>query len=251
MSNAASEVAAGLAPDIAAELVASSAPSELAGSSLVEEIHAAAAERVVPSSQPDPAATDVAEDGDEEAFVLPSYSYIDADDDEPDDDDLPLAAEADDDELAVDEYEDQDALRARLAKAEKQAKHYEKQAVEAKQGQWRKKYKEMYPLANIDEIYATSRRQFEKQAIASHNSNFKHLEPLLNKLNETASKLTSSVTAEARDAAAAAFGKPVAGPGIAPLDSSAQIEDLMAARKTGQLNKVIGVLMKGVNAPRG
>lgn len=240
MSNAASEVAAGLVPDIAAELVAKSTPSELAGSSLVEEIQAAVAEPSVPSDQSDPVAADAAEDGDEAPFELPSFSYIEPEDDDEDDDQV-IAAEADDDEVA--EYEDEDQLRARLAKAEKQARHYERQAVEAKQGQWRKKYKEMYPLANVDEIHATSRRAFEKQALSSHNSNYKLLEPLLNTLNDAAAKLKTSVTAEARSDAAAAFGKPVAGPGIVPLEASAEMEDLIAARKTGDLRRVVSVLL--------
>lgn len=239
MSNAASEVAADLVPDIAAELVAKSTPSELAGSTLVEDIQAVAAERNAPSSQPDPAATEVAEGGDEATFELPSFSLIEEDDEEDED---PVAA-VEDDEAAVGEYEDEDQLRARLARAEKQAKHYEKQAVEAKQGQWRKKYKEMYPLANVDEINATSRRSFEKAAISSHNANYKLLEPMLTQLQEAAAKLKTSVTAEARTEAAAAFGKPVAGPGIVPLEASAQTEELIAARKTGDLRKVVSVLM--------
>lgn len=244
MSNAASEAAAGLVPEIATELVASSAPSELAGSSLVEEIHAAAAEPSVPSSQPAPVATEVAEDGDESVFELPTFSYIETEDDDEDDELLPAATVEEDDELAVDEYEDESQLRARLAKAEKQAKHYAEQAAQAKQGQWRKKYKEMYPLANVDSITATSRRGFEKAAVKSHNDNYKLLEPTLRQLKETAEKLTSSVTAEARTAAAAAFGKPVAGPGIVPLESSKQTEDLIEARKTGDLSRVLSVLMR-------
>lgn len=244
MSNAASEVAAGLVPEIATELVATSAPSELAGSSLLEEIQAAAAEQTAPSSQPAPAATDqVAEAEAEPPFELPSFSYID-EDDEPDDEDLPLAASVEDDELAVDEYEDESQLRARLAKAEKQAQHYAAQAAQAKQEQWKVRFKKMYPLANVDEITATSRRSFEKAAIKSHNANYKLLEPTLTQLQEAAAKLKSSVTAEARQEAAAAYGKPVAGPGIVPLEQSAQTEDLIAARKTGDLRKVLSVLMR-------
>jgi hypothetical protein len=242
VSNAASEAAAGLVPEIATELVASSAPSELAGSSLVEEIHAAT-EREVPSSQPVAPEAQETETEEDDVFELPSFSLIETEeDDELDDDVLLPAAEADenDDEGL---YEDPDELRARNAKLEKQNRHLVEQAAQVKQTQWRARFKKMYPLANVDEINATSRRAFEKAAINSHNANYKLLEPTLTQLAEAATKLRSGVTAEARADAAAAFGKPVAGPGIVPLEASAQTEDLVAARKTGDLRKVISVLM--------
>jgi hypothetical protein len=102
----------------------------------------------------------------------------------------------------------------------------------------------MYPLANLDEIDATSRRAFEKAAVKSHNANFTLLEPIIKQFNDAREQLVGAATAEGRAAAAAAFGKPTAGPGIVPLQVSAQTEGLVAARKTGDLRKVIGELFK-------
>jgi hypothetical protein len=238
VSNAANEVAADLVHEIATELVSKSTPSELAGSSLVEEIQAVAAEPSAPSNQP--VASEDAEDEDD-TFELPSFSLVETDEDDDEEDDVltPAAEVEEDDE---DLYDDPDEIRAKIAKLEKQNKHLSEQAAQVKQTQWRARFKKMYPLANVDEINATSRRRFEQAAIKSHNANYKLLEPTLTQLADAATKLRTDVTAEARADAAAAFGKPVAGPGIVPLEASAQTEDLVAARKTGDLQKVISVL---------
>lgn len=241
MSNAASEAAAGLAPELAAELIGKLAPSELAASSeLVQEVAAAAGGS--PSSQETVAAPEAQETTEE--FRLPEFKLVEIEDDEDEDLLAPVAEVEDDDEQLVEDWEDPEVLRAQLAKLKKQNEHLAREASGAKLESWRKKYKEMYPLANVDEIDATSRRAFEKQAVKSHNANYKILEPQLKELAEAWEKVKGAATAEGRAAAAAAFGKPTAGPGIVPLEVSAQTEDLVAARKTGDLKKVIGVLMR-------
>lgn len=242
MSNAANEVAAGLVPEIATELVSKSTPSDLANSSLVEDIQAVAAEQDAPSNQA--VASEDAADGeeDEDVFVLPAFSLVETDEEDDEEDDVLTPSAVVDDEEDEGLYDDPDELRAKLARLEKQNKHLAEQAATSKQTQWRARFKKMYPLANVDEINATSRRRFEQAAIKSHNANYKLLEPTLTQLAEAAAKLRSGVTAEARTAAAAAFGKPVAGPGIVPLEASAATEDLVKARKTGDLTKVISVL---------
>jgi hypothetical protein len=243
VSNAASEAAAGLAPELAAELLGKLAPSELAAAStLVQEVADAAGQNLTTPSSPEavsaPAVTEAQET---EEFHLPEFQLVELEDDE--DEDL-LVVDEDDDEQLVDEYEDESVLRARLARLEKQNKHLAKEAAGAKLDAWKKKYKAMYPLANLDAIDATSRRAFEKAAVKSHNANFTLLEPIIKQFNDAREQLVGAATAEGRAAAAAAFGKPTAGPGIVPLQVSAQTEGLVAARKTGDLRKVIGELFK-------
>jgi hypothetical protein len=239
VSNAASEAAAGLAPELAAELLGKLAPSELAAAStLVQEVTDAAG--ATPSGQEAVSAPEAQET---EEFRIPEFQLVELEDDE-DEDLLTPAAEEEDDESLVDEYEDENILRARLAKLEKQNQYLAQQAAGAKRDQWKAKYKEMYPLANVDEIEATSRRAFEKAAVKSHNANFRLLEPIIKQFNDARETLVGAATAEGRAAAAAAFGKPTAGPGIVPLEASAQTEELVAARKTGDLRKVLSVLMR-------
>jgi hypothetical protein len=241
VSNAASEAAAGLAPELAADLISKLAPSELAAAStLVQEVAAAAGE--TPSSQETVAAPE-AQEATEEEFRLPEFRLVEIEDDE-DEDLLPTEEVEDDDESLVDEYEDESVLRAKLAKLEKQNQHLAKQAAGAKLDSWRKKYKAMYPLAAVDDIEATSRRSFEKAAVKSHNTNYRLLEPHLTELKKAYELVVGTATAEGRAAAIAAFGKPTAGPGIVPLEASAQTEGLVAARKTGDLRKVISELFK-------
>jgi len=239
MSNAASEAAAGLAPELAAELIGKLAPSELAAAStLVQEVADAAG--ATPSGQE---AVSADEPQETEEFRIPEFQLVELEDDE-DEDLLPVAEVEEDDESLVDEYEDESVLRSRLAKLEKQNQYLAEQAAGAKRQSWKAKYKEMYPLANVDEIDATSRRAFEKAAVKSHNANFRLLEPIIKQFNDAREQLVGAATAEGRAAAAAAFGKPTAGPGIVPLEASAQTEDLVAARKTGDLRKVLSVLMR-------
>lgn len=241
MSNAASEAAAGLAPELAAELIGKLAPSELAAASgLVEEVAAAAGE--TPSSQETVAAPEAQEAAEE--FRLPEFQLVEIEDDEDEDLLLPAAEVEEEDETLVDEYEDESTLRARLAKLEKQNEFLAKQAAGAKLDSWRAKYKKMYPLANVDEIEANSRRAFEKAAVKSHNANYRLLEPHLSDLKKAYEQVVGAATSEGRAAAAAAFGRPTAGPGVVPLEASAQTEDLVQARKTGDLRKVLSVLMR-------
>ena len=80
MSNAASEAAAGLAPELAADLISKLAPSELAAAStLVQEVAAAAGE--TPSSQETVAAPE-AQEATEEEFRLPEFRLVEIEDDE-------------------------------------------------------------------------------------------------------------------------------------------------------------------------
>jgi len=240
VSNAASEAAAGLAPELAAELLGKLAPSELAAAStLVQEVADAAG--ATPSGQE---AVSVDEPQETEEFRLPEFQLVELEDDEDEDLLAPAAEVEEDDEVLVDEYEDESVLRAKLAKLEKQNQYLAQQAAGAKRDQWKAKYKAMYPLANVDEIDATSRRAFEKAAVKSHNANFRLLEPIIKQFNDARETLVGAATAEGRAKAAAAFGKPTAGPGIVPLEASAQTEDLVAARKTGDLRKVLSVLMR-------
>lgn len=245
MSNAASEAAAGLAPELAADLVRL-VPDVQGEDNLAAELGdlAVGAEPEVPSSPAQSAAPAEVQEPDEE-FVLPSFSYID--EDEEDEPDFDVTADAEPDEETFDEYEDPDRLRAENAKLKKQLAHTQEQSAKQRLAQWRGKYKGMYPLANVDEIDATSRRAFERAAVKSHNANYKLLEPHLTKLQEAAQKIGGAARQDARADAVAAYGKPTAGPGIVPLEQSASTEELMAARKSGQLHKVLAVLMRGTN----
>lgn len=194
-----------------------------------------------PQAAPESVAPEVQEtDAPAEAPALPEipdFKPVDLDELE-DDDDEPYVVDntiyntADDDETYVDD--ETRRLRAELAKAQKALENERKQRVESNVGRWREKYKQMYPLADVDEIKATSRREFERQAALSHNKAYKVLEPQLKLLREAREKILEEARLEGKADAAAAYGKPTTGPGAAPAIRGERDAVLAESRKNSK-----------------
>jgi uncharacterized protein YukE len=169
--------------------------------------------------------------------ALPDYQPVDLDElDLDDDEEETVTSSVTVTEDDPDEYADPETqkLRAQLRQAQKALDNERSQRVASNTAKWRQKYKEMYPLADIDSIEATSRRSFERAAAESHNKSYRILEPQLKALQAARDKILAETRAEAKSDAAIAYGKPVTGPGAAAAitgDAEAAIVD---SRKTAK-----------------
>lgn len=152
------------------------------------------------------------------------------DDDDPEVDDEPVLATNDD------EYVDEETrkLRAELAKAQKQLASERKQRLDTSQDKWRAKYREMYPFADVDSITAPSRREFERQAVESHNRIGKLVAPHLETARKVLEHAQQAGFETGREAAAAAFGRPTTGPGAAPAIRGERDAAIAESRKTSK-----------------
>jgi hypothetical protein len=131
--------------------------------------------------------------------------------------DDPLEEEEDDeeppeeDDTAYDEY-DPNQLQARLKKAEKQLKWSEEQRVTQGRKNWKAEAERRFPLADVDEITATSRRGFLKAADASHKRYKRKLTPILAQLKGAEKAEEEARRAEDREREAGQWGRPRGGP---------------------------------------
>lgn len=202
---------------------------------------AATTEPVV--EQPQTATTEVVETVPQDTDV-PQYTYIEIDDEEDDEEDFAVEVESPDTDDEFSEFEDVDALRARLAQVQKEANFHREQSLKARQGQWRKRYAEKYPLADFDTIQSTSRRSFEKAAVKSHNDNYTKLKPHIDRLQEAATELRATGVAEGREAAVAAWGAPVAGPDVQTVDQAAADAQIAVEREKARTSGNLGGLYR-------
>jgi hypothetical protein len=163
------------------------------------------------------------------------------------DEDLEPVAEVDDPDPADadDPYEDEDAIKRRLFKAEKALAHERSLRVAQNAKRWSGEASERYPLASLGTIQASSKRDFLRQAALSHNANYELLAPHIEKLEAAKRSLKEAALAEARAEAQANWGTPTVGPGTADTEAAANEAALIEARKTGDLSKIIGALRRG------
>lgn len=144
---------------------------------------------------------------------------------EPDDDE----PELDDDEPAVqatDEYGVVDPevarLQAKLAKAQKQLKHQEGLRAKDNETKWRSEAERRFPLADVDEITATSRRSFLRKAEEQHQRYYKKVSPVLEKLDALRAEVITEAKAEGRAAAEESWGRPTVAPQVAQVSAAEQ-----------------------------
>ena len=139
----------------------------------------------------------------------------------------------DDDEIYLDDESETAKERQARIKAEKRAKFLEDQLVETKTKSWKKEAARRFPLADVDEINATSKRSFMKAAATDHNRAYARLEPHLKAIAEEKAKLRAEVEGEVREETAAAWGKPMPGPGIGAVRQGETDARIAAARRQG------------------
>ena len=257
MSEAASDAAALLTQDITEEAmsrgfhVSEDAAAHILGVAPSSPDAGTEAAPVAPQATPAAPAAETTEAEPETEFAFPSYKPVDDDEiaeyGEPDDEDdhTPPSAVVEDEPEEF-EYEDPAVaeLKRRLAAAEKKAAHFEGLRAQEGRKNWAKEAERRYPLATLDTITATSKRAFLRQAALSHNTNYQALKPHLDRLAEAQAKLKEQADAEARAGAIEAWGRPLTGPGVVPVEASARQDELEAARATGQLSRVLGVIRK-------
>lgn len=110
------------------------------------------------------------------------------------------------------DYQDPDKLQARLKKLEKQNKWLEEQRVKQGQKNWKAEAAKRFPLADVDEINATSRRAFLKAAATQHQRYQKKLSPILSQIEALKGAAIETIREEERGRAENAWGRPTAGP---------------------------------------
>lgn len=172
--------------------------------------------------------------------------------DEDDDDYVlePAAVELDDEPLG---YEDELAkLRRENAKLAKKAEFADKQAVEAKKAKWTAEANKFFPLSTPETITADSRRGFLRAAEAQHNAVKNN--PLTARFHEqavaAANAEAAQIVADARVQAQSSWGRPVAGPGLVPVQEGADQDALAKARKQGDLPGIVGHLLGNIPGRR-
>ena len=172
------------------------------------------------------------------------------DDDEPEEDNYREPVADDDDSLS---YEDElTKLRRENAKLAKKAEFADKQKAEAQKTKWTAEVEKFFPLATPSTITADSRRGFLRAAEAQHNAVAQN--PLLRRYTEQAVKdaqaQAEQILADARTQAAASWGRPVAGPGLVPVQDGIDQDALAKARKSGDLATVIGHVIGNIPGRR-
>ena len=135
-----------------------------------------------------------------------------------------LLAQPDDDEVGFsepdyvapvsDEYEDPAVaeLKNKLAKAEARLKHAETLRIQNQQKAWHEEGARRFPFADVEEIQATSRRSFLRQAQARHERVERKVSPFLTELEKLREQVVTEAKTEGRATAERAWGIPQVGP---------------------------------------
>jgi hypothetical protein len=175
--------------------------------------------------------------------------------DEPDFDEEVAAevdAELDDGEI---DYSTDPEVAKRLRTLEKRNAWLEEQRVNSEKKKWVAENLKAYPLLaryaadEVAAIAATSRRGFARQAAALNGRMAKMVQPALQEIADARKQLRGEVVQEVRSEYREGWGEITTGPSVSPVEAAAEQQEYDAAMKTGNLSKVIGVLMRsaGVN----
>jgi hypothetical protein len=246
--SAANEAAAGLAPEIASELIAR-VPAAAEDDRLAADLREISGSVEAPVASSEEAA--VAQEDEQETVEpnVPNYTPEIPEDlledlEEPDFEAEAATELAADDEYVYDE-QDSEERRLRIA-AEKKLAWIEGRLQDQNKSKWRAEATKYFPLSehSLDSIQADSRRSFLRQAKAEHEKVLPYVKPLIERLGATAEEVKAQAKQEGRAEARAAWGQPTTGPGTVPTRGSADEQELEDARKTGNLAKIIGVMMK-------
>lgn len=250
--SAAHDAVAGLTGELVAELVEKVPPEDPEYDILGSQVAAAqepveAAERSN-SEEAAVAQEDVQETAHED---VPNYTPEIPEDllaelDEPDfEAEAAMEAEpAEGEEYLYDEG-DSEERKLRIA-AEKRAAWLEGRLQEQNRGKWEAEAKKFFPLSEhaLPNVKADSRRAFLREAKKAHEAVLPYVKPLIDKLSATVEQAQEKGLADGKQAAKEAWGTPTTGPGVVPVKTSADQAELEEARKTRNLSKIIGVLMK-------
>lgn len=257
-NDAAREAAAALAPAMLEELVDKVPLPPSAGEDVLAadlQAQRVEAEPQVPSgpAQTAPAQAQAVPAETDDEWELPSFEPQLTDElrellDEPDFEEeaaLEVAAQVED----SDDYIDDEAAK-RIKALEKKVEWQEAQLVRANKKKWVAENLRAYPLLatyakdEVEKIAATSRRGFAREA-ATLNARFEKIAaPLVADIRKAKESLATEVRQEERQAVQAAWGEPVVGPANVAVEASGASSAMQAARKSGQLHKVIGELFK-------
>jgi hypothetical protein len=162
--------------------------------------------------------------------------------------------EEDEFEVAAEELDDEDledldpTVKKRLLEAEKKAKHFEQLRLKEGQKGWKAEAKEFFPFAApfLDDINATSRRQFLKRAKDIHGKMAPLVEErVLKPARDAIEAEKAKARTEAREAAEIAWGK-VPGSMNAPSDAVGTREKVERARGKKDLAGAIKAMAFGV-----
>jgi hypothetical protein len=150
-----------------------------------------------------------------------------------------------------DEYgvaEDEESVRERV-KLQKRNEYLEKELAKTKSTSWKEEAKKYFPLSEhaLDDIKATSRRSFLKQAKAQHEAILPHVQKVLADAKSFVDAEKAAGRADGKAAAAAAFGQPLSGPDINEIDQAAAEATITAARedarKSGSLTNLFRTMI--------
>lgn len=128
--------------------------------------------------------------------------------------------EAEEEEPAWDDDETS-KLRRELTKLKKQNEWERGQRITASRKQWKEEAARRFPLADVDDIDADSRRSFIKKASEQHARYERKVKPILDALEGFKAAAITEVKAEARAEAEHAWGKPQTGPSAPVVQQSA------------------------------
>lgn len=227
MSSAADAVAA-LAAEMAGDVAA--APEAVEQTAPVEAAPAPQAVEVpeLPSWEADTEGIEDLLDGPDD----------DLEDDDPEVDDEPVLAQSD-------EYEDPVVakLKAKIAKQEKQLKYQQDLRVKDQEKAWRAEAARRFPLADVEEISAKSKRAFLRQAAQQHERVERKVQPIISALESLRGEVIQTAQGEARDQAKAAWGQPTAGP-QAPMVEAAETEVSLDRRRYKTVHDMVQARFK-------
>lgn len=204
-----------------------------AAAALLEDVQADAAEAVeeTPVAE-EPAAEEVPAldpeiPGDIQALLDP-----DPEEDEPEFTDEPDEPET---VAEVEEWEDPGKLRRQLNKLTKKNEYLEKQNLKVQRVKWQEEIGQYFPLADAAAIAAqsTSRRDALRVANEQHSTAKKGAESIAQHYEQNIEKIVEQRIAQERERLYAQWGRPIGGPGEAPVNAAeraARDEDVQNAR---------------------
>ena len=188
-----------------------------------------------------------------EPFALPSWdadvSGIEDLLDEPDDPPVgdepePYRAPTVQAEETWDDDEEKRQLKAQLVQAQKRLVWEQEQRTKAQEKDWRAEAGRRFPFSDPDSIKATSRRGFLRQAAEQHQRVEKKVKPLTDALEALREQTIVEARAQAKQEAAAAFGRPTVGPQAAQVQITND-EQQYDRRRFRSPHELIAAKLKG------
>lgn len=136
------------------------------------------------------------------------------------------------------EYVDPAELQARLARAERELEYERKLRVDSNVKGWREEAARRFPLADVDEIQATSRRAMMKKAQEQHERYERKIQPVIEKLDALRSEVIQEAKAEGREQSAQAWGAPTSGPQV-PTVAAAETDAKLDRRQYKTVHEMV------------